>query len=186
MATELVIVHHCDACLADDGTKHPAVFAVTMGALEEGPARLDVEVCEQHAPVLRDAWALVSRYGTEGGASVTSAPPATGNGPDLDCPRCGNPYRNRSSLRSHLRNVHRVTAAELAATMPGRNTGGSALTPTPCEIPGCNYVAASKVGLIAHVRHTHPADYAAFRNTDAGRNLNSSAPTAQTDAPSLM
>jgi len=173
MATELVIVHHCDACLAD-GTKTPAVFAAQMAhASDDGrPETLEVEVCEQHAAALRDAWALVSSYGTApaGLPPVTLPPHPQGDGGDLDCPRCGNAYRGRSALRSHLRGRHRLGPVEAQALLPPAKKR-SLVDPTQCEIPGCSFMAVSKTGLIAHVRSTHPEEYEAFRNTDAGRKI---------------
>lgn len=157
MATELVLQHWCDICLADDN-RTTAVSEYQLG--RPGSTPLGVELCESHGSVLREAWELVERYGQPTDANPTPTPTArppvtrhftaeTGK----PCPICDPPrfYKGLTHMRSHLRTYHQIDAAEYARLT------GKPYTPHPCL--WCEFVAVNRVGLLAHARNVHPSKY---------------------------
>lgn len=69
-----------------------------------------------------------------------------------DCPLCGNVYASMSGMRTHLRDIHGKSYADVM--------GDAA--PFKCRICADGFTAAQ--GLSAHLRASHPVEYAEERS----------------------
>ena len=149
MATELTVSHYCDICMAGDEPRKVAVEYTAT--LDTGNGMVMLELCETHAPPVRDALEVFARYAV---AVVPEPrlPGFTNTTPGQhECPRCRQHYHNLASLRTHLRKVHGLSARDYIAL---GLAGGDPKQPAPC--PHCDFVAVGKTGLSVHIRAHHP------------------------------
>jgi hypothetical protein len=158
VAIELVLKNWCDVCLlAGENTPGETLSVPSLF----NASAFDVELCEAHAQPLRDALTAVAPVGRAPGKTGRPGPvsaskgaprgsyaprdtrpnqqPGTGDA----CPECGNGYNTRAALRTHLRDGHGKSLADVGME-PARFT---------CDECGGKFGTGQ--GIASHVRLIH-------------------------------
>lgn len=112
MAQAIEIRLWCDVCLAAD--EHTEGETITVGPMFGGPA-FELEACDEHVMALGAAVGELRRFGRKpestahvGKRTRTDDAPAANA-----CPICGEVKTSLASLRSHLRDEHDRSLADV-------------------------------------------------------------------------
>lgn len=136
MAKELVTLTWCDLHLAE---KDEQVEATTWH-LGKG----QVDLCAECAQPFQDAQALVDSYGAVGKRTRTKGKQSGPEDPQT-CPVCGKVAKNRDSLASHGRHIHKMNLGELLGDKQDY------------ACPVCGKKFSTPQGAGAHRARSHPA-----------------------------
>ena len=142
MATEIVTRTLCDFCMADDrATDGAETLSVSLNG-----STWEIDVCAEHRKPLDDLGETLSAHGRKiprTGATKATKPSAQPG--DHRCPVCGKLYTYRSSLTSHVRDVHGQTIGE-AEGVP---------LDYPCD--QCERAFSTPQGVAVHRNRVHSA-----------------------------
>lgn len=146
MATELVTRIWCDIHLTDKDEHEPATTYTWD--------KRQLDLCDDCAGPILEVLRLFSDYGSDGkrtrapkgkgGAPVGTKHAQPGDPDAVTCPDCGKAFKNKGSLGSHGRHVHKKNMGELL----GVNR------PYPCGV--CDKTFATPQGAGAHRVRSHP------------------------------
>lgn len=148
MAQAVEIRLWCDGCLEHD--EHTPGETITVPALFGQPA-FELEACGVHAKALRDAVEEMRPWGRSPEKTPKAVPSSSGRtrpdqkhtGP-MSCPVCGESRASLAALRSHLRDIHEKSLADV----------GLARVVFVCSTCGGGFEHGQ--GFSAHRRATHP------------------------------
>ena len=140
MATQIITRQLCDFCQADDlETADAERLTISLNG-----TTWEIDACKRHGEPLHQLADTLAELGRKVPSTKRTAR-ADGTETDerVPCPMCGKSLKNRSSLTSHMRQMHETTLSE--------HEGEAA--DFPC--PDCERHFTTPQGVAVHHSRTH-------------------------------
>lgn len=145
MAREIVTKIWCDPCSIRSGDGDPELSEATEEIVQIGTAKPRlIAVCEVHRKELIDPLReIIKDLPTLDSANGPMKPRSSGEVNTELCKECNTPLKNRSSLTSHVRQIHNLTVGEYREkhemTEEERAASLAGKVEVKCDQEGCDW-----------------------------------------------